>query len=133
VVKEEMTLPGLDYPEKTGKYPCKAAVLEYLQEYARKFDLMKHIRLSTRVTKVAKTKNGKWEVEWKEQISGTVTVEVYDGVIVASGQTCEPLNPCNEYEGFEEHFTGQSIHSTDYRNPTPYLDKKVLVVGVGSG
>lgn len=132
VVKEEMTLPGLEYPESTGRYPSRADVLTYLQSYVKKFGLDKYIRLSCRVTRMTKCK-GKWEVEWKDGRSGALVREVFDGLIVATGQTCEPLNPASSYEGFLENFKGQSIHVADYREPTPYIGKRVLVVGVGSG
>lgn len=131
VVKEEMTLSGMDdYPEGTGRYPSKSEVLGYLKAYVKRFDLERFIRLSCRVTGVAK-RGTQWEVFWNDA-DGRSCSDLFDGLVVATGQTGVPLNPCNEYKGFEEHFRGSSIHSGDYRDPLPYLNKKALVVGVGS-
>jgi len=50
-------------------------------------------------------------------------------VVVATGYDHTPYMP--EWPGMQG-FTGELLHSSEYRNPTRYIDKRVLVVGCGS-
>lgn len=50
-------------------------------------------------------------------------------VVVATGLFAEPVMP--EWAG-RELFDGRLIHSADYRNPLPFVDQDVLVVGAGT-
>ena len=50
------------------------------------------------------------------------------GIVAASGSFSNPYRP--RFPG-EESFTGELSHVADYRNPTPYAGKRVVVVGAG--
>ena len=50
-----------------------------------------------------------------------------DRVVVATGQSNVPFVP--DWPG---EFGGDLIHSATYRNPEPYRDRRVLVVGTGN-
>ena len=50
-------------------------------------------------------------------------------MIVATGYNGEPFVP--DWPG-REGFTGELIHSSEYRNPAPYRGRDVLVVGAGN-
>ncbi len=129
VVAAEMTLPGLDYPEGTGLYPSKDEVLAYLRTYCDKFALSKFIRFGCRATHVSR-EGAKWNVQWTNE-RGENENDTFDGLVVATGQTGEPYYPAATYKGFSL-FGGSSIHAASFRDPEPYLGKRVLVVGVGS-
>ncbi|KAJ3370027.1 Cyclopentanone 1,2-monooxygenase (CPMO), partial [Kappamyces sp. JEL0680] len=55
--------------------------------------------------------------------------DVFEFVMVCSGHHWRPRVP--DFPGMDE-FTGQMIHSSQYKVPYPYKDDKVLVVGVGN-
>jgi putative flavoprotein involved in K+ transport len=50
------------------------------------------------------------------------------GIVAASGSFSNPYRP--RFPG-ENTFTGELSHVADYRNPTPYTRKRVVVVGAG--
>ena len=50
------------------------------------------------------------------------------GIVAASGSFSNPYRP--SFPG-EDAFTGELSHVADYRNPTPYAGKRVIVVGAG--
>src|SRR5205823_347609 len=50
-------------------------------------------------------------------------------VVVATGYMHSPLTP--EWPG-KTRFAGELLHSAHYRNPTPYVGKRALVVGACS-
>jgi cation diffusion facilitator CzcD-associated flavoprotein CzcO len=63
-----------------------------------------------------------WEVEL-----GNGEKRIYKGVIVCSGHHWDKRFP--NYAG---KFTGEYIHSKDYKNPQQLADKRVLVIGGGN-
>jgi putative flavoprotein involved in K+ transport len=50
------------------------------------------------------------------------------GIVAASGSFSNPYRPSFPGEGT---FTGELSHVADYRNPTPYTGKRIVVVGAG--
>ena len=56
------------------------------------------------------------------------TVEEFDRVLVASGHLSKPLH----VPQFQEGFKGDYLHSHDYREPEPYVGKRICVIGVGN-
>lgn len=59
----------------------------------------------------------------------TVNEEIkrYSHLVVCSGHYVAPYIP-----GFYKNFTGQLLHSKDYKRPEVFLGKRVLVIGGGS-
>jgi cation diffusion facilitator CzcD-associated flavoprotein CzcO len=106
-----------DYP----RYPSRAQLVAYLEAYARQFDIRP--RFGTAVTRVAR-EGGRWRAETAggESVSAPI-------VIVATGIADAPYRPT--WPGMDA-FRGVIIHSGDYRNPTAFADKRVLVVGFGN-
>ncbi len=111
-------LPGLAFPASAGRYPSRAAVITYLEDYAQ------HHRITPRfgvtVTDVAQTDDG-WTVSHDH---GTDAAEV---VVIATGLNGTPKMP--DWPG---HFDGPILHSSAYRNAKDYAGQKVLVVGFGN-
>jgi indole-3-pyruvate monooxygenase len=114
-------LPYLDFPRGTPRYPSRAQVINYLQEYARHFDLAPS--LGEEVCSVRRS-DGEW-------ITTTLAGNTYRSrrVIVATGCNAIPHVPA--WPG-QERFQGRILHSSCYRNGGPFRGQRVLVVGLGN-
>jgi putative flavoprotein involved in K+ transport len=111
-------LPGYRMPRSFGKWPSHERVLEYLQQYAKRYAI--DVSTGVEVERVDRRGVG-WLVK---TTSGEVEA---DRVIVATGYSNVPVLP--EWPG---EFAGEIVHSADYRNPRPYVGRRVLVVGSGN-
>ncbi|MBI5931638.1 MAG: NAD(P)/FAD-dependent oxidoreductase [Chloroflexi bacterium] len=108
-------------PHSLPAYVPKNRFVEYLQDYARKFEL--NIMGETTVKKIRKSSNNEWEVEtdgdiWQSKV-----------VIVATGHFGKPYTP--DWPGKAE-FQGKLIHSIEYKTGQDYAGKRVLVIGSGN-
>jgi cation diffusion facilitator CzcD-associated flavoprotein CzcO len=113
-------LPDRPYPPGTPAYPSRVDVVEHLHRHAHEDGI--ELRLSTEVHRIDKYDGG-----WRLQTSqGEVDSQQ---VIVATGYEHTPVIP--NWPG-KDGFAGVLLHSADYRNPTPFRGKQVLVVGGGS-
>jgi cation diffusion facilitator CzcD-associated flavoprotein CzcO len=111
-------LPDRPYPQGTSLFPTRDDVVDHLDRHAHEdgIDLL----LSTAVTRIDHD-HGRWRLTTS---NGDLNAAQ---VVVATGYQHTPVVP--RWPGT---FTGDVIHSSQYRNPTPYTGKRVLVVGSGS-
>jgi cation diffusion facilitator CzcD-associated flavoprotein CzcO len=117
---------GPQYPD----FPHHAEILQFLQEYAAKFALKRHIRFKTAVTKAERRDGGGWTIHY-EGPDGPGR-EDFDALLVCNGHHWDASVPNPPYPGT---FTGRQIHSHDYIDPQDPLDlrgQRVLVVGIGN-
>ena len=112
-----------DFPMKqnTPDYPSHEKLFEYFKDYAEHFKLREHYTLNTYVTKLEQTEKG-----WDVTLSDGRTLP-YKGVIIANGTLSEPNKIA-----FKGDFLGEIIHSKDYKSPTIFTGKRVLIVGAGN-
>lgn len=113
-------LPGMAFTAPPGRYPRKDEVADYLEAYARRFELP--VRTDVRVERV--TRNGRvFEVT-----AGPRTIST-DNVVVATGASHTPRIP-----GFADELDPEimQLHSRDYRHPSQLKEGEVLVVGAGN-
>lgn len=109
-------------PKNYPQYVPKDMYVQYLQDYAAYFDL--DYKPDTRVQKVRKSsKNGRFLVElegeeWHSQ-----------AVVIATGHHGKPVLP--DWPGRDE-YRGQLMHSGDYYESNPFVNRRVLVVGSGN-
>ena len=113
-------LPGLPMPSNYPRYPSRQQFVDYLESYRDKFAL-KPI-FGVRVDAVRRDRNG-WRVEAGESVWSARIV------VVATGWAAFPRTA--KWPG-QEMFAGEIVHSSAYRNPSPYAGQKVLVVGFGN-
>jgi putative flavoprotein involved in K+ transport len=111
-------LPGYRIPRSYGKWPARDGVIEYLRAYARRNRL--EVRVGIEVERLDRTDGG-WALATS---ADTIDAE---RVVVATGNSNVPFLP--DWAGA---FAGQIVHSADYRIPSPYAGKRVLVVGAGN-
>jgi hypothetical protein len=113
-------LPNRPYPKGTPMFPSRDEVVAHLDRHAHEDRI--ELGLSTMVDRIDPRPGG-----WRLATSaGEVDARQ---VVVATGYTHSPVVP--DWPG-KDGFTGELLHSSTYRNPTPLRDKEVLVVGSGS-
>lgn len=114
------SLSGWMMPAGTEEYPSKEVFLDYLRAYEKRYGFP--IERPVRVKTVSK-QDGVFEIGTDK---GTFHAKT---VVSATGTATGPVVP--EYEGSDQ-YTGQQVHSLDYRSPDDFKDQKVLVIGGGN-
>jgi Flavin-binding monooxygenase-like len=124
IVSSRKTTEFPDYPMPSHypDFPSAPQMLEYLNDYTKHYQLLEHIIFNTKVDNVAPSKDGLWELRLNNG-----DIRLYDGVIVCNGHHWERRWPT--YPG---EFTGEMIHSKDYKQPDQLRGKRVLVIGGGN-
>ncbi|MGE4220184.1 MAG: flavin-containing monooxygenase [Alphaproteobacteria bacterium] len=118
----------LDFDPDVQDFPDHRDMHRYLVQYADRFGVTPHIRFKSEVIDVRPAftpgrEAPRWEVE-------TVNGEVFafDAVCVATGHLTKPMH----VPMFRDEFKGEYVHSQDYKDPAPFLGKRVCIVGVGN-
>jgi len=113
-------LPGMRFPGSPSSYPTKDETADYLESYAREFELP--VRTGVRVDRLSKV-GDRFEVIWGEHTLFAANA------VVATGAYHTPRVPPFARE-LDESIV--QLHSTEYRNPSPLQEGGVLVVGAGN-
>jgi putative flavoprotein involved in K+ transport len=113
-------LPGYKLPRRYGNWVSRDNVVEYLEDYVRVHDL--DVRTGVEV-ETLKRDGDDWNVGTS---NGTLTAP---RVVIATGYNRHQHLP--DWPGLAT-YTGDLIHSGDYKNAEPYVGKTVLVVGTGN-
>lgn len=111
--------------EDVADYPSHWEMRTYFNDYADNFDLRRHYRFETEVTR-AEPDGDSWLITSRGKDGEEVT-EPYAGIIIANGILSEPTIP--EFEG---EFTGELMHTSSYKKPEIFKGKRVLIVGGGN-
>lgn len=118
--KNRSALPFFPYPQHYPRYPSRLQVIEYLEDFARHFEVQP--RLGQSVASVQHV-DGLWQTMTAD------TTYMSRAVVVATGYNGAPHVP--SWPG-QELFGGEIVHSSAYRTGGPYRGKTVLVVGFGN-
>jgi putative flavoprotein involved in K+ transport len=113
-------LPGLDFPGDPERFPGKDEVADYLERYARTFELP--VSLNSRATALERAPGG-------YRVSTTSGTHQAEQVIVATGAYQRPHLPAIAAR------LGRGVtqlHSAEYRNPQQLPEGRVLVVGAAN-
>lgn len=124
IISSRKTTEYADFPmpDNFPDFPSARQMLDYLASYAETFNLRPYIQFRTKVLMCCPLANNSWEVE----LAGGEK-RVYKGVIVCNGHHWDKRYP--DYAG---RFTGEYIHSKDYKHPQQLVNKRVLVIGGGN-
>ena len=110
-------------------------VQSYLVAFAERFAVRELVQFNTRVVRAEPTGDvdGRWRLVSQAASSSTPSVDLFDAVVVANGHYSVPRWPTN-VEGLRElaEKPGRVVHSHDYRTPTPFSGKRVLVIGAAA-
>jgi cation diffusion facilitator CzcD-associated flavoprotein CzcO len=113
-------LPGRPFPKGTPTFPTRDQLIEHIERHGSEDGI--ELCLSTRVERIERD-DGEW-------VAHTSRGEIRaPQVIVALGHEQSPFVP--DWPG-RDSFEGALLHSSHYRNPGPFKDQTVLVVGPGS-
>ncbi len=113
-------LPGMSIPQRFGPWVRRDDLVDYLTGYARYFGI--EPEFGVRVDRVERAGD-----RWRLRTSAGVREA--RAVVVATGYTRTPRRP--DWPGLDT-FPGDLIHAVDYREPSAYAGKRVLVVGSGN-
>jgi cation diffusion facilitator CzcD-associated flavoprotein CzcO len=113
-----------DYPmpEDYPTYPSHREAMAYLRDYAQTFGILDRIQFNTTVESVERTDEG-----WLVHIADSARPRLYRALVIASGHHDIPRVP-----NIAGKFSGEIMHSRDYRSVKQLADKRVVVVGAGN-
>ncbi|WP_145499534.1 NAD(P)/FAD-dependent oxidoreductase [Streptomyces sp. CFMR 7] len=117
-------LPGLRMPRKFGRWVGRDDLVRYLEKYTEHHEL--EVVTGVEVNRIDPHPDGSGD--WQLTATGGRVLRGR-AVVVATGFNHTPRIP--EWPG-RDTFTGELLHAAEYRNPAPYADKDVLVVGIGN-
>ena len=113
-----------DYPipDEYPTYPSHRETLAYLRAYAMNFGILDRIELNATVEDAERVKEG-----WRVKVAGEARPRFYRALVIANGHHHVPRMP-----KMPGTFTGEILHSRDYRSVKQLADKRVVVVGSGN-
>jgi cation diffusion facilitator CzcD-associated flavoprotein CzcO len=118
--KHLSTLPGLSFGRAVPLFPSRGDFVAYLHRYVEVFELP--IETGRTVSSIERAGDG-WVVRTEQ---GPIAA---GAVVVATGIVSAPRVP--QLPG-RERFRGRVMHSIEYRRPSGFQGRRVLVVGVGN-
>jgi hypothetical protein len=116
---------GFAMPAAYPDYPSHDQLQRYFADYAERFAVTPLVRFGIEVKSAALQSDRRWFVT----SSGPTgeRSETFDYVLAANGHHWDPRMP--NYPG---EFTGPFIHAHSYKSATPFVGKRVLVIGGGN-
>lgn len=115
-----------EFPMKdsVAQYPAHHELKTYFRDFVDHFGLRQHYEFNTRVVRV-EPDGDQWQVTTEHD--GQQQSRTFDGVMIANGTLHTPNQP-----DLPGEFTGELMHSADYRSPDVFRDKRVLIIGCGN-
>ena len=123
--KHRLSFKDFPMPEDYPDFPHHTQIKAYLDAYADAFGLRDRIEFENGVVHAEHLPDGGWAITAQRG-----ETRRFDLLVVANGHHWDPRTA--EFPG---DFTGESLHSHHYIDPTDPLDltgKRILVVGLGN-
>jgi cation diffusion facilitator CzcD-associated flavoprotein CzcO len=111
-------------PRDFPPYPHNCQMAAYFNAYVDHFGFRDRIIFNTAVEKAARDPDGGWNVSLS-----TGETRHYDALVVANGHHREPRWPDPPFPG---EFAGRQMHAHDYVGPESFVDRSVVVLGMGN-
>lgn len=122
--KRVMAYSDFPMPDSYPMFPHHSHILRYFEDYVEHFGIRPDITFNTSVEDVTPKPDGTFTV----RLSNNQSVD-YKYVIIANGHHWKPRFPQPSFPG---DFTGEVIHSHNYKEAEQVRSKDVLVVGIGN-
>lgn len=124
IVSSKKATEYADYPMPADfpDFPSADQMLEYLKAFAKDRGLLPHCEFNKTVSLAAPDESGRWNVKFADGEERT-----YKGVVVCNGHHWDKRFP-----KLPGTFTGEILHSKDYRDVAQIKGKRVLVIGGGN-
>jgi cation diffusion facilitator CzcD-associated flavoprotein CzcO len=120
--------PSFPMPAEWPDYPSHELMALYFESFAEHFDLKRRITFRAEVTSVEPLPGPGHPGAHGWAVTTTATGRrTYQHVLVANGHHSVPNLPT-----FPGHFSGKTFHAHDYSDPSVFIDRDVVVVGVGN-
>lgn len=135
-------------PTVCPNHPSAEQYVMYLKSYCERFDLVKKIKFGCTVVSIKDADDGSgcdekiddddddcngYTVQYRNQ-DNEINTQHYDVVAVCTGLHNTPNIP-DEFSptssSIATKFKGQIIHSSQYKDPTIFTNKRVLILGCG--
>jgi thioredoxin reductase len=130
--REGMQYAAYPMPPTMPDYPSHWQIAEYFDAFVDHFGLRDRIAFRTEVTKVEPAAGGGYDVTTRSWEDGhAAETRHYDHVLVANGHHWDPRWPEPAFPGSED-FPGEQLHAHYYRTPELFVDKRVVVLGIGN-
>lgn len=118
----------LPFDSQVQYFPDHWDMHRYLKLYADRFGITPRIRFESPVNNVRPefdpaSEAPRWTLELESGETHTV-----DTVIAATGHLSVP----SHVPMFQDQFEGEYLHSHHYREPEPFVGKRICIVGVGN-
>ncbi|XP_052211324.1 probable indole-3-pyruvate monooxygenase YUCCA8 [Diospyros lotus] len=128
--KQFCQLPKLPFPDHFPAYPTKKQFVDYLESYAKHFDIDPQFNECVQSAKYDEACRI-WRVKTISTAGAARTEVEYicQWLVVATGENAESVVP--EIEGLND-FGGEVIHACEYKSGEKFAGKRVLVVGCGN-
>ncbi len=123
--KHRLSFKDFPMPDEYPDFPHHTQIKAYLDSYADAFGLRDNIEFGNGVEHAQRLPDGGWEL--RDQAGET---RRFDLLVVANGHHWDPRTA-----DFPGEFTGETMHSHHYIDPTEPLElkgKRILVVGLGN-
>jgi cation diffusion facilitator CzcD-associated flavoprotein CzcO len=117
---------GFPMPDDYPDYPGHAQILAYLRSFADAYGLTPASASARPSPRSTRPSSAAGTPRWRVTLADGTTTE-HERVIVCTGSQWHPFIP--EIPG---SYTGEVRHSLDYRSPSEFAGKRVLIVGGGN-
>lgn len=114
-----------DFEPNIPDYPSHDQLRRYFQAYAKKFDLYRVIQFNTLVKHCQWIDDNTWKVTIEK--NGETQTQTFTDLIVSNGHHWQA-----RYPSYSGEFTGEFLHSHQFKKAAPFANKKVLVIGGGN-
>jgi hypothetical protein len=111
--------------DEVAPYPPHHELKRYFSEFADHFGLRQHYEFRTTVVRVERAAAGGWQVTTTSD--GNSRTRHFAGVLIATGTLHHPHQPA-----LPGTFAGTVMHSAQYKSPSVFAGKRVLIVGCGN-